>query len=60
MKPDMDKDSTDEIIQEVRRIKKALAKAADYDIDRIIRDAKRTQDESGRTVVPPPTQSRAK
>ncbi len=60
MNPDMDRDSTDEIIQEVRQTKIALAKAVGYDIDRIIRDAKRRQDESGRTIVPPPAKSRAK
>lgn len=44
-------DTTDEVIRETRRIKEALAEAMDFDIDRIIEDARRKQDESGRTII---------
>jgi hypothetical protein len=47
-------ETTDEVIQEVRRIKEALAAAMDFDVDRIVEDVKRKQKESGREVVPPP------
>jgi hypothetical protein len=49
-----EKQTMDEIIQETRRIKEALARAMDFDIDRILEDARLKQKESGRQVLPPP------
>jgi hypothetical protein len=46
--------STDEVIQEVRRIKEALAEALDFDIDRIVLEAQQNQQASGREYMPPP------
>ncbi len=54
MKPMNDKETTDEIIRETRRIKEALAKSMDFDIDRILKDARRKQGKSGRNVLSPP------
>jgi hypothetical protein len=46
-----DTETTDQVIQEVRKIKEALAKSLDFDIDRILEDARRKQQESGRKVI---------
>ncbi len=54
MEPINPKETTDEIIQETRKIKEALAKAMDFDIDRILEDARQKQKESGRRVLSPP------
>ena len=54
MKPMDEKETTDEIIQETRRIKEALAKSMDFDIDRILEDARHRQEKSGRVVLAPP------
>ena len=54
MKKMNEKETTDEVIQETRRIKEALAKSMDFDIDRILKDAKQKQKKSGREVLPPP------
>ena len=56
MKELNDKETTDEIIQETRRIKEALAKSMDFDIDRILKDAKLKQEKSGRNILSPPVQ----
>ena len=48
------KETTDEIIQETRRIKEALAKSMDFDLDRILEDAKQRQEKSSRIVLSPP------
>ena len=50
------KETTDEIIQETRRIKEALAKSMDFDIDRIMKDARMRQRQSGRKILSPPVQ----
>ena len=50
-----EKETTDEVIQETRRIKEVLAEALDFDIDRILEDARKKQKESGRKVLSPPT-----
>ena len=50
------KETTDEIIQEIRQIKASLAKAMDFEIDLILTDARRKQRESGRLVLSPPAQ----
>ena len=54
MKQMNDKETTDEIIQETRRIKEALAKSMDFDLDRILKDARQRQGKSGRAVLSPP------
>lgn len=51
-----EKETTDEIIQETRRIKEALAKSMDFDLDRILEDARHKQEKSGRVVLSPPVQ----
>ena len=51
-----EKETTDEIIQETRRIKEALAKSMDFDLDRILEDARQKQKKSGRVVLSPPVQ----
>jgi len=56
MKPMNDKETTDEIILETRRIKEALAESMDFDLDRILKDARQKQEKSGRVVLSPPVQ----
>ena len=50
------KETTDEIVQETRRVKEALARSMDFDIDRILKDARQKQKKSDRKVLPPPVQ----
>ena len=45
--------TTDEVILESRRIKAALAEAMDFDIDRILQDAKEKQYKRGRIILSP-------
>jgi hypothetical protein len=47
-------ETRDEVLQEVRRIKEALAESMGFDIRRMVEDARRRQYEGGRTVLPPP------
>ena len=54
MKPMNEKETTDEILQETRRIKEALAKSMDFDLDRILEDARQKQGKSGRIILSPP------
>jgi hypothetical protein len=42
------------VVEQVRKIKAALAESMDFDIDRILEDARKNQKESGRTVLSPP------
>lgn len=49
-----EKETRDEVIHETRRIKEVLAESLDFDIDRILEDARRKQKESGRKVLSPP------
>ena len=49
-----EKETRDEVVHEIRRIKEALAKSMDFDVDRILEDARQRQKESGRKVLPPP------
>ena len=56
MKKINDKETKDEIIQETRRIKEALAKSRGFDIDRILKDARLRQGKSGRKILSPPVQ----
>jgi hypothetical protein len=53
MAPFDEKQTRDEIVQEVRRIKETLAESKDFDIDRIVNDARQKQQESGRMVISP-------
>ena len=46
--------TTDEVILEVRKIKEQLAQAFDFDIDRILVDAKDKQRKSDRKILSPP------
>jgi|GEM_PF-2595155 len=46
--------TTDEVILESRRIKAALAEAMDFDIDRILQDAKEKPYKRGRILLSPP------
>jgi hypothetical protein len=50
---------TDEVVKDVRRIKEQLAELMDFDIDRMLEDARQRQRNSGRTVLPPPVGQRA-
>ena len=45
--------TTDEVILESRRIKAALAEAMDFDIDRILQDAKEKQYKRGSIILSP-------
>ncbi len=45
--------TTDEVIREVRKIKEQLAQAFDFDIDRIVADAREKQQHGGRKVLAP-------
>ena len=56
MKKMNERETTDEIIQETRRIKEALAKSMDFDIDRILKEARKRQRESGKEILSPPVQ----
>ena len=56
MKKINDKETRDEVIHETRRIKEALAKSMDFDIDRILKDARLRQGKSGRKIFSPPVQ----
>jgi hypothetical protein len=49
-----EKQTTDEVIREVRRIKEDLARSFDFDLHRIFEDARQRQKESGREILPPP------
>ena len=53
MKELNDKETTDGIIQETRRIKESLAKSMNFDIDRILKDARLKQGKSGRNILFP-------
>ena len=59
MKESNKNETTDEVIQETRRIKEALAESMDWDIHRILDDARRKQQQSGRTVLSPPVRQDA-
>lgn len=52
-------ETTDEVIREIRRIKAALAESMGYDIDRILKDAKIRQQNSGRKILSPPVSKEA-
>jgi hypothetical protein len=48
------KETADEVLQEVRGVKEALARSMDFDVDRILADARQKQKESGRKILSPP------
>jgi len=53
--PDINQsETTDEVIRETRTVKEALARSMDFDIDRILEDARDKQKKSGRTILSPP------
>ncbi len=52
-------ETTDEVIQETRRIKEVLAASMGFDIDRILQDAKRKQNQTGRKILSPPVREGA-
>ena len=54
-----DKETTDEVLQETRRIKETLAASMDFDVDRILEDARQKQKKSGRNVLSPPARQDA-
>ena len=54
-----EKKTTDEVVQETRRIKEVLAELMDFDIDRILEDARQKQKVSGRKVLAPPVRQDA-
>ena len=54
METTSDSITTDVVIREVRQIKERLALAFDYDIDRILADAKARQPLSGHKIISPP------
>jgi len=56
---DSNRETTDDFIEQVRRIKATLAESMDFDIDRILEDAKQKQKESRRTVLSPPVRQDA-
>ena len=47
--------TTDEVARQVRQIKEQLAQAFDFDIDRILADAREKQQRGGRKILSPPT-----
>lgn len=46
-------ETTDEVIRETSRIKESLAASMGFDIDRILQDAKRKQNQTGSTILSP-------
>ena len=46
--------TADEVIRETRRIKEVLAESMDFDVDRILEDARKKQKTSGRMILSPP------
>ncbi len=54
MAPIDEKETNDVIIEEARRIKEVLAASMDFDVDRILQDARERQKHSGRQVLAPP------
>lgn len=52
-----DVQTTDEVVQEIRTIKETLARALNYDVHRILEDARKRQQTSGRKIIAPPVYS---
>ena len=49
-----EKETVDEVIEESRRIKEALAESLGFDVDRILEAARKAQSQSHRTILSPP------
>ena len=58
VQPD-ERETADDIIQETRRIKETLAASMDFDVGRILKDARQKQEQSGRRVLAPPARQDA-
>jgi hypothetical protein len=54
MATDDESTTTDEIVQQVREIKERLARVFDFDIDRILADAREKQRKCNRKILAPP------
>ena len=46
-----EKETTDEVLKEMREIKEKLAASMGFDLDRILADARQRQSEDGRKVL---------
>ena len=55
-----ERETTDEVLQETRKIKETLAASMDFDVDRILEDARQKQKRSGREVLSPPARQDAR
>ena len=49
-----EQETSDEIIEETRRIKETLAESLGFDVDRILEAARKAQSQTGRTILSPP------
>jgi hypothetical protein len=49
--------TSDEVIQEVRTIKETLARSLNYDVHRILEDARKRQQSSSKKTIAPPVYS---
>ena len=54
-----EKETRDEVVEETRRIKEDLAQSMDFDVARILEDARQKQQEGGRKVLLPPVRQDA-
>ena len=59
MKETKGAETTDVVVQEIRRIKETLAKSMNFDIDRILEDARKKQKQGGKRVLSPPIRLKA-
>ena len=48
-----EKETTDEVIRETRRIKETLAESMNFDVDRLLEDARGKQRQSDRRILSP-------
>ncbi|VFN06747.1 MAG: hypothetical protein BECKG1743D_GA0114223_112973 [Candidatus Kentron sp. G] len=49
--------TTDEVIREIRQIKETLARSMNYDVHRILEDARRRQQSGGKKIMDAPVYS---
>lgn len=54
-----ERETTDEVLQETRKIKETLAASMDFDVDLILEDARQKQKKSGREVLSLPARQDA-
>ena len=52
-------ETRDEVLRETRRIKETLAESMDFDIARMLNDARKRQSDGDRTILLPPVQQNA-